>query len=36
MGVFFGLGHFLAYLFFSQETFKKFERKFNIYMEELL
>jgi DMSO/TMAO reductase YedYZ heme-binding membrane subunit len=36
MGVFFGLGHFLAYLFFSQNTFQRFEQRFNKFIDELM
>lgn len=36
MGIFFGIGHFLAYLFFSRDAFKRFELKFNNYLEEIL
>ena len=36
MGLFFGLGHFLAYLFFSQDLFRRFERSLYRYLEDLL
>jgi DMSO/TMAO reductase YedYZ heme-binding membrane subunit len=36
MGFFFGVGHFLAYLFFSQDIFHRFEKKFNSFLEESL
>jgi uncharacterized membrane protein YqhA len=34
MGIFFGIGHFLAYFFFSNEVFKKFEKKVYGYLED--
>ena len=36
MGIFFGFGSFIAYLFFSMEGFKKAEQKFNNILKELL
>lgn len=36
IGILFGIGHFIAYLLFSQEPFKKFEKRFNNFLEELL
>jgi hypothetical protein len=36
VGVFYGLGHFLAYMFFAQEAFKRFELRFNKFLEEVL
>lgn len=36
MGLFFGIGHFLAYLFFSYEGFKKAETKVNSVLKDLL
>ncbi len=34
MGIFFGIGHFLAYFFFSNEVFGKFEKKIYGYFED--
>jgi hypothetical protein len=36
MGLFFGLGHFLAYYFFSLEIFKKAETKLNSVLSDLI
>ena len=35
MGVFFGLGHFLAYYFFAREPFRRFERSLNSLLNEI-
>ena len=34
MGIFFGIGHFLAHFFFSNEVFGKFEKKVYGYFED--
>ena len=34
MGIFFGIGHFLAHFFFSNEVFMKFEKKVYGYFED--
>lgn len=36
MGIFFGIGSFLSYLFFSMEGFKKAEKKFNSILSDLI
>lgn len=36
MGIFFGLGHLLAYFFFSYEGFKKMEERTNSFLQELV
>jgi hypothetical protein len=34
MGIFFGIGHFLTYFFFSKEVFGKFEKKVYGYFDD--
>jgi hypothetical protein len=36
MGIFFGIGNFLAYLFFSYEGFRRAENKLNAVLSELI
>ncbi len=36
MGLFFGIGHFIAYYFFNQDMFKRAETKVNNMLSELI
>jgi len=36
MGIFFGIGHFLSYFFFSSNKFIKLENRFNTFLKDWL